>query len=147
MIHVKHEASVYAKLHIIYVMAVQEMSFKDIFYLKVLRTFWSVLTFGHFGRGPYAKLYIIYVMAVQEMSFKDIFYLKVLRTFWSALTFGHFGRGPYAVLTTSTEIILGTRKCGPCQERVFIYFELQEAIEVVIQLDLWKKDHSRIITQ
>ena len=52
-----------------------------------------------------------------------------------------------SVLTTSTEIILGTRKCGPCQERVFIYFELQEAIEAVIQLDLWKKDHSRIITE
>ena len=52
----------------------------------------------------------------------------------------------FTVLTTSTEIILGTRKCGPCQERVFIYFKLQEAIEAVIQLDLWKKDHSRIIT-
>ena len=39
------------------------------------------------------------------------------------------------VLTTSTEIILGTRKCGPCQERVFIYFKLQEAIEAVKQLD------------
>ena len=51
------------------------------------------------------------------------------------------------VLTTSTEIILGTRKCGPCQERVFIYFILHEAIEAVIQLDLWKKDHSRIITE
>ena len=38
-----------------------------------------------------------------------------------------------AVLTTSTEIILGTRKCGPCQERVFIYFKLQEAVEAVIQ--------------
>ena len=50
------------------------------------------------------------------------------------------------VLTTSTEIILGTRKCGPCQERVFIHFKLQEAIEAVIQLDLWKRDHSRIIT-
>ena len=47
----------------------------------------------------------------------------------------------------STEIILGTRKCGPSQERVFIYFKLQEAIEAVIQLDLWKKDHSRIITE
>ena len=53
----------------------------------------------------------------------------------------------YSVLTTSTEIILGTRKCGPCQERVFIYFKLQEAIEALIQLDLWKKDHSRIITE
>ena len=53
----------------------------------------------------------------------------------------------YSVLTTSTAIILGTRKCGPCQERVFIYFKLQEAIEAVIQLDLWKKDHSRIITE
>ena len=41
-----------------------------------------------------------------------------------------------AVLATSTEIILGTRQCGPCQERVFIYFKLQEAIEAVIQLDL-----------
>ena len=53
----------------------------------------------------------------------------------------------YSVLTTSTEIILGTRKCGPCQERVFIYFKLQEAIDAVIQLDLWKKNHSRIITE
>ena len=52
-----------------------------------------------------------------------------------------------SVLTTSTKIILGTRKCGPCQERVFIYFKLQEAIEAVIQLDLWKKDNSRIITE
>ena len=51
------------------------------------------------------------------------------------------------VLTTSTEIILGTRKCGACQERVFIYFTLQEAIEAVTQLDLWKRDHSRIITE
>ena len=51
------------------------------------------------------------------------------------------------VLATSSEIILGTRQCGPCQERVFIYFKLQEAIEAVIQLDLWKKDHSRIITE
>ena len=53
----------------------------------------------------------------------------------------------YTVLTTSTEIILGTRKSGPCQERVFIYFKLQEAIEAVLQLDLWEKDHSRIITE
>ena len=37
----------------------------------------------------------------------------------------------YTVLTTSTEIILETRKCGPCQERVFICFKLQEAIEAV----------------
>ena len=42
----------------------------------------------------------------------------------------------YSALTTSTEIILGTRKCGPCQERVFIYFKLQEAIEAVVPLDL-----------
>ena len=27
------------------------------------------------------------------------------------------------VLTTSTEIIRGTRKCGPCQGRVFIYLK------------------------
>ena len=40
------------------------------------------------------------------------------------------------VLTTSTEIILGTRKCGPCQEQVFIYFNLQEAIEAVKPLHL-----------
>ena len=40
------------------------------------------------------------------------------------------------VLTTSTEIILGTRKLVPCQERVFIYFKLQEAIDAVIPLDL-----------
>ena len=53
----------------------------------------------------------------------------------------------YTVLTRSTEIILGTRKCGACQERVFIYFKLQEAIEAVIQLDLLKKDLSRIITE
>ena len=53
----------------------------------------------------------------------------------------------YTVLTTSTEIILGTRECGPCQERVFIYFKKQEAIEAVIQLDLWKKGHSRIISE
>ena len=42
----------------------------------------------------------------------------------------------YTVLTTSTEIILGTRKCGPCQERLFIYFKLQEPIEAVKPLDL-----------
>ena len=38
------------------------------------------------------------------------------------------------VLTTSTDIILGTRKCAPCQEQVFIYFKLQEAIKSVIPL-------------
>ena len=41
-----------------------------------------------------------------------------------------------AVLTTSTEIILGTRKCGPCQERVFSYFKLQESIEALKSFDL-----------
>ena len=45
-------------------------------------------------------------------------------------------RSPFSVLTTSTEIILGTRKCGPCQEPVFIYFKLQEAIEAVKPFDL-----------
>ena len=53
----------------------------------------------------------------------------------------------YTVLTTSTEIILGTRKCGPCQERVLIYFKLQEAIVAVKPFNLWKKNHSRIITE
>ena len=42
----------------------------------------------------------------------------------------------YTVLTTSTEIILETRKCGPCQEPVFICFKLQEAIEAVKPIDL-----------
>ena len=67
---------------------------------------------------------------------------------------GDSGSGPpmknhknNTVLTTSTEIILGTRKCGPCQERVFIYFKLQEAIEAVVQSDHWKRDHSRTITE
>ena len=42
----------------------------------------------------------------------------------------------YTVLTISTDFILGTRKCAPCQERVIISFKLQEAIEAVKPTDL-----------
>ena len=34
------------------------------------------------------------------------------------------------VLTTSTEIILGTRKCGPCQKRVFIYLNYRKLLRL-----------------
>ena len=69
--------------------------------------------------------------------------ISLMHEWWSFLWYTN----TITVLTTSTEIILGTRKCGPCQEQVFIYFKLQEAIKNVTPLDLWKKDHSRIITE